>query len=171
LLSLTLLIIFYGYIPIVFDFLLSYSVVTPPHLLLSFGGVTYEETFNPVIKHVTIQVVLSIATSQEWPIHQLDVKNAFLHGNLVETVFTQQPTGFVSSVHPDYVCQLHKSLYGLKQAPCTWFLCFTSILSKLGFLASKSDSSLFVLHRGHSTAYLLLYVNDIILTTNSSQML
>jgi hypothetical protein len=134
-------------------------------------GIDYEETFIPVIKPTTIQVVLSIATSQEWPIHQLDVKNAFLHGNLAETIFTQQHVGFLSSVYPDYICKLHKSLYGLKQAPCTWFLCFTSFLSKLGFHASKSDSSLFVLRHGHSTAYLPVYVDDIVLTTNSSQML
>jgi hypothetical protein len=70
-----------------------------------------------------------------------------------------------------FVCKLNKSLYGLKQAPRTWFLRFTSLLSKLGFRGSKSDTSLFVLHRGSSIAYLLLYVDDIILTTISSMRL
>jgi hypothetical protein len=118
-----------------------------------------------------ICVILSIASSQGWPINQLDVKNAFLHGDLSETVYAQQPAGFMSSSHPKYVCKLHKSLYGLKQAPHTWFLRFTSFLTKLGFQSSKSDSSLFVLRHGSSLAYLLLYVDDIILTANSTTLL
>jgi hypothetical protein len=134
-------------------------------------GVDYEETFSPVIKPATIRVVLSLAASRDWPIHQLDVKNAFLHGDLLEKVYAQQPAGFVSPSHPDYVCLLNKSLYGLKQAPRTWFLRFTSFLSKIGFRCSKSDTSLFVLHQGSSQAYLLLYVDDIILTASSTVLL
>jgi hypothetical protein len=99
------------------------------------------------------------------------VKNAFLHGNLTETVYAQQPAEFLSSSHPDYVCKLNKSLYGLKQAPRTWFLRFTSFLLKVGFQAFKSDTSLFVLHRGCSCLYLLLYVDENILTSNSSEFL
>jgi hypothetical protein len=108
--------------------------------------------FTPVIKPATIRVVLSIATTKAWPIHQLDMKNVFLHGNLHETVYAQQPSGFVLSSHLNFVCKLNKSLYGLKQAPHTWFLRFTSFLSKLGFHASKSDTSLFILHHGFLTA-------------------
>lgn len=115
--------------------------------------------------------MLSIATSNSWPVHQLDVKNAFLHGNLSETVYAQQPHGFIDNLWSSFVCLLNKSLYGLKQAPCTWFLRFTSFLHSLGFLASKSDSSLFVYHKGSSTAYLLLYVDDIILMANNTQLL
>lgn len=135
------------------------------------AGIDYNETFSPVIKPATIRVVLSIAASQSWPLHQLDVKNAFLHGNLSETVFCQQPSGFVDSRNPKHVCRLHKSLYGLKQAPRTWFLKFTTYLLSIGFMASKSDSSLFVLHHGSHSAYLLLYVDDIILTANTNALL
>jgi hypothetical protein len=134
-------------------------------------GIDYGETFNPVIKLATIRVVLGIATSQAWPIHQLDVKNTLLHGQLQEMVYAQQPAGFVSPSHPEYVCKLHKSLYGLKQAPRTWFIRFTSFLSKLGFHGSKSDTSLFVFKSGKSSAYLLLYVDDIILTASSQALL
>jgi hypothetical protein len=82
-------------------------------------GIDFEETFNPVIKPATIRVVHGIVVSNGWPMHQLDVKNAFLHATLQETICAQQPVGFVSSTHPDYVCKLIKSLYGLKQAPRT----------------------------------------------------
>ena len=79
--------------------------------------VDFGETFSPVVKPVTIRIVLSLAVSQSWPIHQLDVKNTFLHGNLNEEVYCQHPPGFVDARCLDYVCRLHKSLYGLKQAP------------------------------------------------------
>ena len=82
-------------------------------------GVDCDETFNPVVKPATIKTVLSIAVSCHWPIHQLDVKNAFLHGHLDETVYCQQPPGFVDPASSDYVCLLQKSLYG--QAPRAWY--------------------------------------------------
>lgn len=116
----------------------------------------YDETFSPVVKPATIRAVLSLATSHSWPIHQLDVKNAFPHGELNETVYCSQPDGFVDPSKPDHVCLLHKSLYGLKQAPRTWFLRFQTVLVSLGFRASKSDTSLFILRHGNSLAYISL---------------
>jgi hypothetical protein len=81
-------------------------------------GVDYDETFNPVVKFATVRVVLSLALSRNWAIHHLDVKNAFLHGTLTETVYCSQPIGFIDAAHPDLVCRLNRSLYGLKQASC-----------------------------------------------------
>ena len=107
---------------------------------------------------------MSLALSQDWPIHQLDVKNVFLHGTLSETVYCSQPTGFVDSAHPSHVCKLNKSLYGLKQAPRAWYNRFASHLLTLGFVEAKSDTSLFIYRRGTDTVYLLLYVDDIVLT-------
>ncbi|GJW79413.1 ribonuclease H-like domain-containing protein [Tanacetum coccineum] len=130
-------------------------------------GIDCDETFSPVVKPATIRTVLSLAVSRDWPIHQLDVKNAFLHGHLSETVYMHQPPGFVDPAHPDYVCHLQRSLYGLKQVSRAWFQHFVSYATRVGFQHSKTDFSLFVFHRGSDIAYLLLYVDDIILTSSS----
>jgi histone deacetylase 1/2 len=134
-------------------------------------GVDYGETFSPVIKPATIRTVLTLAASRNWPVHQLDVKNAFLHGTLDEEVFCLQPAGFVDPDKPDHVCRLSKSLYGLKQAPRAWFLRFARFITSIGFVATRSDSSLFTYSHGADAAFLLLYVDDIILTASSSGLL
>ncbi|WVZ77787.1 hypothetical protein U9M48_025611 [Paspalum notatum var. saurae] len=97
-------------------------------------GIDFSETFSPVVKPASIRSVLTIAASRSWPVHQLDVKNAFLHGFLDEQVYCLQPAGFVDSTHPDYVCKLGRSLYGLKQAPRAWFQRFTAVARDIGFL-------------------------------------
>jgi hypothetical protein len=133
-------------------------------------GVDYDETFSLVVKPATVRTVLATAVSRDWPIQQLDVKNAFLHGTLSETVFCCQPTGFADPAHPDLVCRLRKSLYGLKQALQAWYSRFATYLTTLGFIEAKSDTSLFIFHRGSDMVYLLLYV-DIILTASSTELL
>nr|GEW54057.1 ribonuclease H-like domain-containing protein [Tanacetum cinerariifolium] len=134
-------------------------------------GIDCDETFSPAVKPTTIRTVLSLAVSRQWPIHRLDVKNAFLHEHLTETVYMHQPSGFTDSAHSDYVCLLQKSLYGLKQAPQAWFQRFFSYVIRAGFYHSKTDSSLFIFHKGPDTAYLLLYVDDIILTASSTSLM
>ncbi|KAJ9566010.1 hypothetical protein OSB04_001976 [Centaurea solstitialis] len=134
-------------------------------------GLDFDDTFSPVVKPATIRTVLSISISRNWPIHQLDVKNAFLHGDLTETVYMSQPPGYVDSNFPDHVCRLRKALYGLKQAPRAWYQRFAVYLSSLGFISSKTDTSLFTYHRGSDTIYLLLYVDDIILTASSPSLI
>lgn len=99
--------------------------------------------------------------------HQLDVKNAFLHGVLSKPVFMAQPPGFVDQRFPNHVCQLKKVLYGLRQAPLAWFHRFSSFLLTMGFKGSRADSSLFIYHKGSMILYLLLYVDDIIVTGNN----
>ena len=132
------------------------------------AGIDYHETFSPVIKPATVRLILAIAVSCNWSLRQLDVSNAFLHGLLKEEVYMTQPPGYMDSHHPSYVCKLHKSLYGLKQAPRAWFERFTFHLLHLGFTASMADSSLFIFHSSGTIIYLLLYVDDIIVTGNNS---
>ncbi|KAJ9702844.1 hypothetical protein PVL29_004543 [Vitis rotundifolia] len=115
--------------------------------------------------------MLSIATSSHWPIRQLDISNVFLHGFIDSDIYMEQPIGFQDSAHPDYVCKLSKSLYGLKQAPRAWFHRLTSFLQDLGFQASKADSSLFILHQGALKFYVLIYVDNILLTCSNSTKL
>lgn len=83
-------------------------------------GLDFDETFTLFVKPTTVRTVLTIALSRQWPVHQLDVINPFLHGLLSEPVHCEQPSGFHDSAHSDYVCRLHKALYGLKQVPRAW---------------------------------------------------
>uniref|UniRef100_A0A8R7UV17 Reverse transcriptase Ty1/copia-type domain-containing protein n=1 Tax=Triticum urartu TaxID=4572 RepID=A0A8R7UV17_TRIUA len=135
------------------------------------AGVDYGETFSPVVKPATLRTVLSLAVAQDWPVHQLDINNAFLHGTLNETVYCVQPSGFVDVAKPDHVCRLNKSLYGLKQAPRAWYSRFTDHLLRLGFVSSRADPSLFIYSRNSEIVYLLLYVDDIVLTASSERLL
>ncbi|GJV64418.1 ribonuclease H-like domain-containing protein [Tanacetum coccineum] len=105
-------------------------------------GVDFDEKFSPIVKPATIRTVLSLVVSRKWPIHQLDVKNAFLNSDLSMIVFMHQPLRFIDSRYPHHVCLLQRSLYGLRQAP-----------------------------HGSQVAYLLIYVYDIILTASSPALL
>ena len=87
-------------------------------------GVDYNEVFSPVVKHASIRILLAIVAQKNWHLEQLDVKTAFLHGDLEETIFMDQPEGFVIHGSEDKVCLLKKSLYGLKQESRQWHIKF-----------------------------------------------
>ena len=92
----------------------------------------------------------------------MDVKNAFLNGNLSEEVYMQPSPGL--SVESNKVCHIRRALYGLKQAPWAWFVKFSSTISRLGYMASHYDFALFLRHTNKGTILLLLYVDDMIIT-------
>ncbi|XP_068661654.1 uncharacterized protein [Aristolochia californica] len=134
-------------------------------------GLDYTDTFSPVVKAITVRVVLSLVVTNKWPLQQVDVNNAFLNGNLTEHVYMHQPPGYIDPRFSTHVCLLKKAFYGLKQAPHAWFQCFSSFLLTLGFSCSRADTSLFVFHQHSSLIYLLLYVDDIIVTGNNPSLL
>ncbi|PKU78730.1 Retrovirus-related Pol polyprotein from transposon TNT 1-94 [Dendrobium catenatum] len=114
----------------------------------------------------TVRVFILVALHYQWPIVQLDISNAFLHGALSETVFMKQPSGFVDNTHPHYVCRLKKAIYGLKQSPRQWYATLSQHLYQFGFKVSAADPSLLVYHSGSISLYILIYVDDILLTGN-----
>jgi hypothetical protein len=132
-------------------------------------GIDYEETFSPVVKSATIRLVLAIAVSRGWSLRQLDVKNAFLHGVLEEEVYMKQPPGYEDANAPHHICKLDKALYGLKQAPRAWYSRLSTKLQQLGFQPSKGDTSLFIYNKSGIMVFVLVYVDDMIVTSSSSQ--
>uniref|UniRef100_A0A2N9GQ49 Reverse transcriptase Ty1/copia-type domain-containing protein n=1 Tax=Fagus sylvatica TaxID=28930 RepID=A0A2N9GQ49_FAGSY len=132
-------------------------------------GIDYQETFAPVAKINSIRVLLSLAVNSNWPLHQLDVKNAFLNGDLEEEVFMSLPPGFEERLGVDKVCRLRKSLYGLKQSPRAWFERFGRAVRRHGYCQSQADHTMFYKHsKEGKIAILIVYVDDIILTGDDS---
>ena len=127
-------------------------------------GVDFQETFSPVIKASTMRIIFTLAVSYGWDIQQIDINNAFLNGDLKEAVFMEQPPGFIDDCQPHHVCQLRKALYGLKQAPRAWFHKLKGALIEWGFHSSSSDVSFFIKRSGTDVIFLLVYVDDILIT-------
>ncbi|CAJ2639186.1 unnamed protein product [Trifolium pratense] len=125
-------------------------------------GMDYEETFAPVAKMTTIRTLIAVASIRQWDISQMDVKNAFLNGDLQEEVYMVPPSGV--SHNQGEVCKLKKALYGLKQAPRAWYEKFSTVIRSLGFRSSDHDSALFVRTTSHGRIILSLYVDDMIIT-------
>lgn len=131
-------------------------------------GIDYLETFAPVAKLNTVRIIFSLAINLDWELAQLDIKNAFLNGELKELVYMSIPPGFESSKTKGKLCRLKRSIYGLKQSPRAWFSKFTEVLLSYGFKQAQSDHTLFVHTSGNAVTVLIVYVDDIILTGNCS---
>ncbi|RVW89114.1 Retrovirus-related Pol polyprotein from transposon TNT 1-94 [Vitis vinifera] len=128
-------------------------------------GIDYTETFAPVAKLNTIQVLLSLAANLDWPLHQFDIKNPFLNGEL-EEVFMMLPPGFCKEEEEETrVCKLKKSLYGLKQSHRAWFDRFAKVIKNQGYQQGQLDHTMFFKHSNDGRmTILIVYIDDIILT-------
>jgi hypothetical protein len=133
-------------------------------------GLDYEETFAPVAQMTTVRIVMAIAVSKGWSLHQMYVKNAFLHGDLEEEIYMTPPPGLFSSSSTE-ACHLKRSLYGLKQAPRAWFEKFRTTLLDFTFTHSQYDYSLFFRKTDIGIVILLVYVDDIVITGSNSQLI
>ena len=127
-------------------------------------GLDYIETFSHVTKLNSIWIIISLATIFYWPLHQLDVKNVFLHGDLNEIVYMAQPPRFESK--GVYVCHLKKSIYGLKQSPCGWFDKFRKAIVSYGMTRSQVGHSIFFNKIRTGIVILVVYVDDIVITVS-----
>ena len=124
----------------------------------------YSDTFSPVAKMTSVRLFISLAATHIWDLHQLDIKNTFLHGDLQEEVYMEQPLRFVAQGEIRKVCRLLKSLYGLKQSPRAWFGKFSQTVEKFGLQKSKSDHSVFYWNSSSGIIFLVVYVDDIVIT-------
>ncbi|KAH9327910.1 hypothetical protein KI387_000018, partial [Taxus chinensis] len=131
-------------------------------------GVDYSETFSPVVKMDSMHLVLSLVASHRWSAHQMDVKSAFLHGDLHEEIYMEQPQGFVHD--SSLVCRLWRSLYGLKQAPRAWYEKMDAFLLSISFHHCKTNHTVYVLKTDVDLLLLVLYVDDLLITSSSNSL-
>ena len=133
-------------------------------------GIDYEETFSLVARLSSVMTLIAVSAARKWPLFQMDVKNAFLNGELSEEVYMKLPLGYCHPPRfPHRVFRLRRTLYRLKQAPRAWFAKFNSTISQHGFSDSSSDTTLFLRRFGHGITILLLYVDDMIIAGDDMQ--
>ena len=126
-------------------------------------GVDYDETFSPVVRFESVRAVIALAAKNGIKLEQMDVKTAFLNGELQETIYMKQPEGFTKNGEEDLVCLLHRSIYGLKQSARCWNFELDKQMKSLGFVQSKTDPCIYVQTVKNHTLIVAIYVDDIIL--------
>jgi hypothetical protein len=129
-------------------------------------GVDYNKTFAPIAKFVSIHCVLALATIEDMEIHQMDVKPAFLNGDLEEDIYMEQPEGFTQE-DEHLVCKLQKSLYGLKQSPRAWNQKLNAFLKSIKFMRNDADFCVYIVQVGEVNFFIVIYVDDLILVCNN----
>jgi hypothetical protein len=129
-------------------------------------GIDFDEVFAPVSKHTSLRTLLAKAAAEDLELQQLDIKTAFLNGELEEQVYMKQPPGYEEG-GPNKVCHLKKTLYGLKQAPRAWHLKLKEELHKLGAQVSDADPGLYIHHGKDAIVYMIIWVDDILMASKS----
>jgi hypothetical protein len=133
-------------------------------------GIDYDETFSPVVILKSVQILLAIAAYFDYEIWQVDVKMAFLNGNLTEDVYMTQSKGFVDPKHAEKICKLQKFIYGLKQASQSWNLLFDEVVKGFGFIKKVEEPCVYKVS-GSAVVFLVLYMDDILLIKNDIPMM
>eukprot|EP00253_Pinus_taeda_P033116 PITA_33116 len=133
-------------------------------------GIQFEEKFSPVAKLEAIRMFLALSSVQKFKVFQMDVKSAFLNGDLNEEVYIEQLDGFILGNDPKLVCRLKKALYGLKQAPRVWYYRLDKYLHQQGFSKGLADSNLYIKIDNDKLLILVVYVDDIIFGRNEEAM-
>ncbi|GJT35215.1 retrovirus-related pol polyprotein from transposon TNT 1-94 [Tanacetum coccineum] len=133
-------------------------------------GINFEESFAPVARLEAIRIFLAFAAHMNMVVYQMDVKTAFLNGNLREEVYVSQPDGFVDPYKPNYVYKLKKALYGLKQAPRAWYDMLSSFLISNDFSKGSVDPTLFIRREGKELLLVQIYVDDIIFAASTPEL-
>jgi hypothetical protein len=135
-------------------------------------GLDFDEIFAPVTRLESIRMLLAYAIQHGFKLYQMDVKSAFLNGQIKEEVYVEQPSGFESECYPNHVYKLHKALYGLKQAPRAWYKWLRDFLIENGFRIGKTDSTLFTRKMGKDLFYFksMLMILYLVVLTNPSVM-
>ena len=133
-------------------------------------GIDFEEIFSPVVKLTTLRMMLGLVATQDLELVQMDVKTTFLHGDLDEEIYMQQPEGYAKSGKEHLVCKLCKSLYGLKQEPRQWYHKFDMFMQSQGFKHGTEDPCLYVKRpRDGQLIMLILYVDDMLVAGHSQK--
>ena len=134
-------------------------------------GIDYEETYAPVARYPSIRMLVALAAHYDWDLHHMDVKSAYLNGDLDEEIYMEQPEGSAVPGKEDYVCRLRKSLYGLKQAGRTWHHKINRALQQRGFIPLESDHCVYVRKQNSSIIIIALYVDDLLLAASDPKEL
>jgi hypothetical protein len=127
-------------------------------------GIDYHETFSPVSKNDSFRIIMALVAHFDLELHQMDVKTAFLNGDLEEEVYMKQLEGFDDNTQK--ACKLNKSIYGLKQASCQWYIKFHKVITSFGFIENFVDQCIYLKVSGSKVMLLVLYVDDILLASN-----
>ena len=129
-------------------------------------GIDYDETFSPVAMLKSIRILLSISTHYDYEIWQMNVKTAYLIGNVEEEIYILQPEDFIAKNQEYMVCKLKRSIYGLKQASRSWNIRFNQAIKSFGFEQNLDEPCVYKRHQDKVVMFLVLYVDDILLIGN-----